>query len=326
MFPKCRIAVYAVLAAALLGLSTAADAQSWPSKPVRWVLGFPPGGGTDFVARLVAAELSRSLGQTVVVENRPGAGGIIGAEAAARAAPDGYTLWTGDNGTLVLNPLLYRKLPYEAKDFAPVGFLARFPLILAVNPGVHPVATVQELVALARQQPGRINFASPGPGSPHHLAMELLRVRTGMDIVHVPYKGGPPAMQDLLGGQVGAMFSDTPTGMPHVRAGKIRALAVADPQRNPALPGVPTMVEAGVADFVVLAWQALMVPAATPAEIVARLARELGTLMRAPEVTRRLREAALEPMSGGPEEVAALIRSETATWGEVIRLRGIRLD
>ncbi len=246
------------LATALLALviSFGAFAQSYPSKPVRLIVPSPPGGGTDFFARLVGTKMAEGLGQQVVVENRPGAATIIGAEAAAKSPADGYTLLLGDTATLAVNPSLYRKLPYDPqKDFAPISLTGRFALLLVVNPSSLNVKSIRELVAEAKKSPGKLDFASPGPGSPHHLAMELFMQQTGTKMNHVPYKGAGPAVQDLLGGQVPVMFLDLAAGRPHVLAGKLKALGVASPKRIAPLPDVPTVAESGAPGFEAWAWQ-----------------------------------------------------------------------
>jgi len=321
-----RLAIAAVVAA-FLGIPLPAIAQQYPNKPIKWIVAYPPGGGSDLVARTVAQSLSGALGQQVVVENRPGAATIIGAEAAAKAPADGYTLFTGDNGSLVFNPALYAKLPYDAgRDFAPIGMIARFPLMLVINPRLYKVSTVREFIDLAKREPGRINYASPGAGSPHHLAMELLRHQTGIDVTHVPYKGAGPALQDLLGGQIGAMFLDLATGGQHVRSGKLHALGIADAKRNPTLPVLATFGEQGFVDFVVFAWQGVFVPTGVPAEIVSRLSQEVAQAVRSPEVRKRFLDAGVDPVTSTPQELSELVRSDTARWHPIIRTRGIRIE
>jgi tripartite-type tricarboxylate transporter receptor subunit TctC len=303
-----------------------AFAQSYPNRPLRWIVPYPAGGGSDFLARTVGAQLAQQLGQPVVIDNRPGAATMIGADVAAKSAPDGYTLLTGDNGTFVFNSALYRRMPYDPlKDFAPVGLLARFPLILVANPAT-PYRNAKELFDDARKRPGRLSYASVGPGSPHHLAFEMLKQRTGTFIVHIPYRGAAPAVQDVLGNQVPTMVIDTAVGLPHIRAGRLRALGVASKQRLAALPDVPTLEELGIRDTEIHAWQGLAVPAATPGDVVGRLSAELARAIGNGDVTRKLVEFGLEPTPGNPEQMAAFMRSEIVRWHALIRERGLVLE
>ena len=313
-------------AAAIATAPIRAHAQAYPAKPVRWIVPYPAGGGSDFLARTLAAQLEKQLGQPFVVENRPGAATMIGAEAVARAAADGYTVLTADNGTLVFNTALYRKVPYDpARDFAPVGLMARFPLILVAHPATG-YRTAADLIAAAKREPGRLSYASVGAGSPHHLAMELIKDRTGAFIVHIPYRGAAPAVQDVLGNQLPVMVIDTAVGLPHLRAGKLVPLGVLSRQRLAALPAVPTLEEQGIGDTEVYAWQGMVVPAATPGDIVGRLATELQRAIATPDVARRLQEFGLEPISGTPEQMAAYVKSETSRWHALIAARGLKLD
>jgi len=307
------------LSAAALVVAVAAQAQVYPDKPVRLVVPYPAGGGTDFFARAVGAQLSQQLGQQVVVENRPGAATIIGAEAVAKSAPDGYTLLLGDTATFAVNPSLYKKLPYDPnKDLKPVTMTGRFALLLVVNPARMPVNTVAQLLETARKSPGKIDYASPGPGSPHHLAMEMFKQRTGTDFNHVPYKGAAPAIQDLLGGQVPLMFLDLAAGAPQVKSGKLKALAVASDKRIAALPDLPTVAESGLPGFEAWAWQALAVPVATPNDIVARLNAEYRKAIAVPELRQKLIDAGIDPLQSSPEDASAYARSETLKWAKVI--------
>jgi tripartite-type tricarboxylate transporter receptor subunit TctC len=313
-----RTAVAAVALAAAFA-SSAAHAQVYPAKPVRLIVPYPAGGGTDFFARAVGAQLSQQLGQQIVVENRPGAATIIGAEAVAKSAPDGYTLLLGDTATFAVNPSLYKKLPYDpGKDLAPITMTGRFALLLVINPASIKAASVQDLVEDAKKAPGRINYASPGPGSPHHLAMEMFMQRTGAQFVHVPYKGAGPAIQDLLGGQVPLMFLDLATGAPQIKAGKLKALAVASDKRIAALPDLPTVAESGVPGFEAWAWQALAVPIGTPREIIARLGAEYRKAIGVPELRQKLIDAGIDPLQSSPEDASAYIRSESLKWSKVI--------
>jgi len=310
-------AVFVVLASILA--APAALAQVYPAKPLRLVVPYPAGGGTDFFARAVGAQLAQQLGQPVVVENRPGAATIIGAETVAKSAPDGYTLLLGDTATFAVNPSLYKKLPYDpSKDLAPITMTGRFALLLVVNPAKLKTASVKDLVDEARKAPGKYDYASPGPGSPHHLAMEMFKQRTDTQLTHVPYKGAGPAIQDLLGGQIPLMFLDLAAGAPQIKAGKIRALAVASDKRIAALPDLPTVAESGVPGFEAWAWQALAVPIATPREIVARLNAEFRKAVSVPELRQKLIDAGIDPLQSSPEDASAYIRSETLKWSKVI--------
>jgi tripartite-type tricarboxylate transporter receptor subunit TctC len=315
----------ALVAALMWGSS--ALAQTYPSKPIRLIVPYPPGGGTDFFARLVGARMSEHIGQPIVVENRPGAATIIGAEAAARAAPDGYTLLLADSTTLAVNPSLYKKLPYDPqKDFLPISMTARFAMLLVVNPSLTKAASVKEFIEEAKRSPGTINFASVGSGTTHHLAMELFKQQTGIALNHIPYKGAAPAVQDLVGGQVPVMFLDLAAGGPQIRAGKIKALAVASARRISALPDVPTVAESGVPGFEAWAWQGLVVPVGTPQEVIARLRAEYSKAVGEPAVRHKLIDAGVEPLTSTPGELAAYIRSETAKWAKVVKEANIKVE
>lgn len=312
-------ATFAAAALATAFASPAVHAQVYPAKPVRLIVPYPAGGGTDFFARAVGAQLSQQLGQQIVVENRPGAATIIGAEAVAKSAPDGYTLLLGDTATFAVNPSLYKKLPYDPhKDLAPVTMTGRFALLLVVNPASMKATSVKELVEEANKASGKIDYASPGPGSPHHLAMEMFKQRTGAQFAHVPYKGAGPAIQDLLGGQIPLMFLDLAAGAPQIRSGKLRALAVASDKRIAALPDLPTVGESGVPGFEAWAWQALAVPAGTPKDIVARLNAEYRKAIGVPELRQKLIDAGIDPLQSSPEDASAYMRSETLKWAKVI--------
>ena len=300
--------------------------STFPTRPVRWIVPYPAGGGSDFLARTVGAQLEKQLGQPVVVENRPGAATMIGAEAVARANADGYTVLTADNGTLVFNAALYRKMPYDpAKDFAPVGLIARFPLILVANPAAG-YKSAADLVAAARAQPGKMAYASVGAGSPHHLAMELIKQQSNIFALHIPYRGAAPAVQDVLGNQVPVMVIDTAVGLPYIRSDKLVALGVLAKQRLAALPNVPTLEEQGIRDTEVYAWQGMVVPAATPRDVVMRLSNELSRAVTAPDVIKKLQDFGLEPTPGTPEQMAAFVRVETERWHALIKQRGLTLE
>ena len=318
-----------LFAAMILGLSTAsvALAQAYPNKPIRMIVPFPAGGGTDFVARTVGQALSGSLGQQVVVENRAGASGMIGVEAAARSAPDGYTLLIAGVGELTINPSLYRKVPYDTlRDLTPVTNIAINPMVLVVNPAVLPVNTQAELIANAKANPGKLNFASFGPGSIAHVIGEQFARRAGIRIVHVPYKGAAPALQDLVAGQVPMMFLDFATARTQVAAGKIRGLAVSTRARHPALPDIPTVAEGGLEGFDSFSWIGSMVPAGTPREIVARLSTEIATAVDSADLRKSFASHGVLPATNGPEKHAVFVREELDKWGGIIRALGLTLD
>jgi tripartite-type tricarboxylate transporter receptor subunit TctC len=310
----------------LLAASFAVQAQGYPEKPLKWIVPYPPGGGSDVIARAIGAQLSKQIGQPVIVENRPGAGTIIGAEAASRAAPDGYTVFSGDNGTFVFNSVMYKKLPYDPQaDFAPVTLLARFPLLLVTHPDAG-FKSGKDWIAQVKGAPGKFNYASVGAGSPHHLAMEMIKHRLGAHIVHIPYRGAAPAVQDVLAGHVPMMILDLATALPHIRAGKLNALAVASANRLTQLPDVPTLKEAGLDNVEMYAWQGLAVPDDTPKEIVSRLNAEVTKAMAAPEVVKRLTDFGVEPLPGTPEQMAGYIKSESARWHPLIKERKLTVD
>ena len=302
-----------------------AFAQAWPSKPVRWVVAYPAGGGSDFLARQLSPQLAKQLGQSIVIDNRPGAAGIIGTDNAAKSPPDGYTIVTGDNGAMVFHEAMYKKIPYSPGDLAPVGFMARFPLILAVNPNAG-FASGKQLLDDIKKNPGKFSYASPGIGSPHHLAMELLKDRTQSFIVHVPYRGTAMAVQDVIAGQVPMMVLDTAAGLPQIRSGKVKALAVMSKKRIPSLPDVPTLDELGVKDFEVTAWQGLFVPKGTPADIVTRLSVEMNKAIATPEVKAKLEDFGLEVTPSDGPALAAFIQKETAFWHALIKERKLSAE
>ncbi|AZY47864.1 Bug family tripartite tricarboxylate transporter substrate binding protein [Bordetella avium] len=314
-----------LLAFAALSFAATAAAQTWPTQPLRWIVPYPAGGGADVVARTVANGLEKPLGQTIIVENRPGAATIIGATAIAQSEPNGYTIGTADSGTLAFNPSLYAKLAYDPSKFTYIGGIARFPLLLAVNAN-SPFKTVDDVVQAARKEPGKLSAASAGAGSPHHLALELFKQRANVNILHVPYKGAAPAIQDLLGGQVDVMFIDLAAGLPNVKAGKLRVLASATPARLTALPDAPTMAEQGVADFTAYAWQGLVGPGGIPKPIVDKLSADLEQTIKSAAVTQKLADMGVEPMPMSPADFKAFAERERATWAEVIKKADIRLE
>ncbi len=314
------------LLTAMLIIASAAPAQTYPIRPIRWVVTYPPGGPTDVVARAVGAKLTEAWGQQIVIDNRAGAGGVIGTDIAAKAVPDGYTLLFGTSAGLTINPALNSKLPYDAvKDFAPVSLLVLNPQILVVHPAV-PASSVKELVALAKARPGQLNYASVGLGSPNHMGMELLKALTGIDIVHVPYKGTGPAITDLLGGQVQLMFNSMPSVLPLVASGKLKALAVGSAQRSPAVPDIPTVAEAGVPGFENVTWYGMFAPAKTPHDIIVKLNKQVVQILASPEMAQRLASQGAEPRSSTPEELTKFMRVESERWKKVIKTAGIKVE
>jgi len=324
-----RNAICALTAAcALLATLPRATAQSpaYPSRPIRFIVPLPAGGGADIVARIISERLTKSLGQQVLVDNRPGGGTVIGADLAAKAPPDGYTLLLGTATTHAINASLVRKLPYDPiKDFSPITLVAVLPQIIVSHPSL-PVASLKEFIALARKRPGEIFFASTGNGSANHLGGEMLNAVAGLKNVHVPYKGAAPALTDLLAGQVQFMFTTIPPALPHVKSGKLRALAVANAKRSSLLPDLPTTAENGAPGVEASSWNGVLAPAGTPRDIIARLHAEIGAVMKLPGVSDRLASAGVEPMLTTPEEFAAYIESETARYAKVVRSSGARVD
>ena len=318
---------FCLIAAALLAGSVGAYAQgNYPSQPVKWIVPYAPGGTTDVIARNLATRMGQDMGQPVIVDNKPGAASIIGATFIARSQADGYTVGTADSGTLAFNPAMYATLTYDAaKDFTYIGGLGKMPLVLAVAPN-FPAKNMQELLALVKKSPGSISSASSGPGSPLHVALELFKQRTGTDLMHVPYKGSAPALQDLMAGQVQTMFVDLPPSLSMIKSGKIRVLAVATPQRLSILPDVPTMAEAGVPGFEAYAWQGFVGPAKLPEAVVGKLNARLVAALKHPEMRARLEELGIQPMPMTPAEFTDFGRSEQKLWSGVIKAANIRLD
>jgi tripartite-type tricarboxylate transporter receptor subunit TctC len=298
-------------------------AQAYPARPIHLVVPFPPGGSTDILARALALKLAEGFAQAVIIDNRPGAGGSIGAEAAARAAPDGHTIMMGHLGTLAVNPAIYKNLPYDpVKSFAPVALMAMVPSVLVVNPQV-PAHSAAELVAYARANPGKLTYGSAGSGSTSHLTTEYFKLATGTDILHVPYKGIGPMLTDLISGQLSLGINGAPAVMAHVNSGRLRALAVTGAKRLPSLPRIPTLDEAGVKGFDASGWYGIVAPAGTPAEIVLRLNSEIRRIMQTPELRARLDAEGAIPAAGSPQEFGAFIASEIARWGAVLKRAGI---
>ena len=320
------IGVATVLLAVTLPIGRVVAQTAYPTHPVRILVPFPPGGPADALARLTGDRLSRSLGQSFVVENRPGAGGNIGMEQGAKAAADGYTLTLAPVGNLTIAPSLYSKLPYDpAKDYAPITVLAAVPNVLIVHPSVG-ARTLAELVALAKAKPGSLNYASPGNGSGPHLAGELLKSMAGIDLVHVPFNGVAPAMNAVLGGQVQLFFAQSSAALQHVKAGTVIALGVASPRRIASAPDLPTIAEQGLAGFDVTSWYALVAPAGTPASIVDRLHQEIAKALAEPDVRERIAGLGAEPVGNTPAEFAAMQRAEAARWAKLAREANIRAD
>ncbi|HEV7803136.1 MAG TPA: tripartite tricarboxylate transporter substrate binding protein [Burkholderiales bacterium] len=307
-------------------VSGAVFGQTYPTRPIRMVVPFSAGAGvTDIMARLVGQHLGASIGQQIVIDNRPGAGGIPGTEVVSRAPPDGYTLLM-TNVALAVNPYLYPKLPYDAvKDFMPVTMVNSAPLLLVVHPSIA-AKSVKELVAYAKSHPGQLNYGSGGVGSTPHLSGELFKSLAGIDAVHVPYKGGAPALTDLVGGQLSFMIENVPGTMPFVKAGKLRALAITSPQRSSLEPALPTMAEAGVPGYEVIGWNGIVAVKGTPPAIVSRLHVEVARILRTPEVRQRLTALGAEPVGNTPDEFGAFIKAEMARWGKIIKEKGIRSE
>jgi tripartite-type tricarboxylate transporter receptor subunit TctC len=311
----------AFLCAAALALAAAgaSHAQSdYPSRPLRQIVPFPPGGGVDIVTRIVAAKWGELLGQPIAVENRAGAGGNLGADIAAKAAPDGYTLLTCSVASHGVSPAIFAKLPYDAiKDFAPISLIGTTPNVLVVNPSV-PVTTVKEFIDYVKASPGKYNYASPGVGTSPQMTMELFKLTTGIEVVHVPYKGGAPALQDVIAGHVTGMFGNLPEQLGAIKGGKTRALAVSTLKRTPLLPDVPTVAESGFPGFEVTVWYGACIQSAVPAPIVAKLNETLVRTLNMPEVKNRLAESTIEASPSTPEAFAAFIRAEIDKWAKVV--------
>ena len=316
------------LAACVVGLSMAqiATAQPYPSKPVRIVVGYTPGGSNDVLARVVAKHLQDTWRQPFVVENKPGASGQIGAETGAKAAPDGYTLTVIPNDVLTVQPNLYAKLPFDpVADFEPVATLGTVPIALVVST-LSPIKSVSDLVAAAKAKPGSFTFASSGAGGPQHMSAEMFMLLTGTKIVHIPYKGNAPALTDVLGGQVDILFSPINSALPHIRSGKLRALAVATDQRVPSLPDVPTLAEAGVPGYKSEIWIGLFAPAHTPKDIVDKIAAEVARMQSQNEVKEQLAAQGIDPIATSPSQLSAQIKSDLGRWSKVIKETGLKLE
>ena len=315
-----------IAALALAMLASGAHAQAWPTKPIKWVVPFAPGGTTDILARTIGDKLAIALGQPVIIENKPGAGGGVGADYTAKAPADGYTIMGGTISTHAINASLYKSLPYDpVKDFAPITLIARVPNMLVVNPDV-PAKNVAELIALMKASPAKYTFASSGNGTSQHLSGELFKTMAGVEMQHIPYKGSPPALQDVVGGQVTMTFDNITTAWPLAKGGKLRALAVTTAKRSSVAPEVPTLAESGLAGYEVGSWQGVFAPAGTPPEIVKRLNAEIVKIIRMPDVNEKLTALGAEPVGNTPEEFGALVRGEVGKWADVVKKSGAKVD
>jgi tripartite-type tricarboxylate transporter receptor subunit TctC len=302
-----------------------ASAQSYPNKPIHWIVPFTPGGATDTIARTIGQKLQDALGQPVIVENRPGAGGALGAEAAAKSPADGYTLFGGTISTHAINPALNSKLPYDPiKDFEPIALVGFNPNVLFVNPKL-PINSIQDLVAYAKQHPGELTFGSAGNGTSQHLSGELFKLMTGINVTHVPYKGSPQALQDVVGGQVSFLFDQLAAGLELTKAGKLRAIAVTPLKRVAALPDVPTVAESGFPGFEVLSWQAVYAPAKTPKEVVNKLSVEIVKILNMPDVKERLGKIGIELAPGNAEDLAKHNKAEIEKWSKIVKESGTKI-
>ena len=318
-------ALHAVVVAACAALVVPAWGQAWPAKPIKLVAPSTPGDAPDVIARLVAEKLSTALGQQVVVENRPGAGGVVGSDAVAKAAPDGYTLIMGNAGSHGINAAVYTKLPYDIqRDFAPVSQVAVAPNVMVINPGI-PATSVAEFIAYAKSQPGKLSYASGGNGSSAHMSMELFKAMAGVDLQHVPYKGATPALTDVIGGQVVAFIGNMPPTVPHIKSGKLRGLAVTTTKRSALMPELPTIADT-LPGYETVAWFGVLAPAGTPPEIVNRLSAEIGRIARSPEMREKLVAMGAEPVGGTPEEFKAVIDRDIAKWKPLAQKVGIKVD
>ena len=317
------IATASLLAALLPG---AAHAQGYPNKPIRLIVPYAPGGATDIIGRAAAAELTKTMGQQVIIENRPGAGGNLGAEQVARSAPDGYTLLVSPSSLHGITPFLYTKLPYDPnKDLAPVIVLGSFANVLVMNPSIK-ANSVSELVALIKASPGKFTYASSGSGSTIHLSGEMFKSMLNLDIAHVPYKGSSPALTDLMGGQVSIMFDNIPSAITFIRSGKLKPLATTGPTRSSSLPELPTMIEAGFPGYISTAWFGIVAPAGTPKEIIARINAEGQKVTKSPDFIKRMNELGYDIVGGSPEQMGAMIQEELKRWGPVVKTSGAQVD
>ncbi len=327
---SCRLCISVMRLAAIVSLTLApawvACAQSYPVRPIRYVVPFPAGGGVDIVARLVGQKIAESLGQQVVIDNRGGAGGIIGAEIVARAAPNGYTIVMGNVATHALNPVLFKKLPYDAvKDFTPVTLVAMIPGVLLVHPAV-PANSVKELIALAKAKPGQLTYGSAGNGTPPQLSAELFKALAGVNIIHVAYKGGAPGLTDLMGGQITMYFSNIVAGVPLVQSGKLKALGVTSNKRSKIMPQLPTIAEAGLPGYEDFNWYGVLAPVGTPAPIIAKLHGTIVQTLNTPEVANWLAQQGADVVANSPDEFGQFIRKEIAKYTKIVRESGINVE
>lgn len=321
-----RLVSLALFATVLVSSGEDAFGQSYPNKPIRFIVTFPPGGPQDILARVIGKKLTDSWGQQVVIDNRGGANGIIGTEMAAKAVPDGYTILMTYVGTAAINVTLYKKLPYNpVKDFAAITHVASYPFILVVHPSV-PAKSVKELIGLAKSKPGQLAYGSAGSGSAGHLGMEQFKGMAGVDIIHVVYKGQAPATTELLGGAIQLMMNNTVLALPHIKAGKLRALAVTGAKRSPAAPDLPTIAEAALPGFEVNSWAGVLAPAGTPTHIVAKLNTEIRKILNMADVQERFSAIGYEPTGNTPEEFAKYIETEIVKWGKVVKASGAQVD
>jgi tripartite-type tricarboxylate transporter receptor subunit TctC len=315
----------AIASLVLLGVYPALAAEAYPVRPIRHIVGFAPGGSTDLVARIMAGKLTEALGQQVIVDNRPGAGGSIAASMVAKAAPDGYTTYHAGI-TMAINPALRKDLPYHPlRDFTPISLVAKLPTVLMVNASAPP-KTVKEFVAHARANPGKLNYASSGAGAAPHLAMELFKKMAGIQLTHVPYKGSAPALNDLMAGNVYCMFDNLPAALSQIKAGRVRALAVGTLQRSNQIPDVPTIAESGYPDFEVTVWYGMFAPAGLPKPVLTKLNSNVQAILRMPDVQKRFEELSAVPSPMTPEQFSAFLKSEVARWATVIREAGITVE
>ena len=316
----------AFIAAALALAALPAAAQNFPTKPLRLIVPFTPAGAVDIASRAIANEMQKGLGQTVTIENRPGAGGNLGAEAAAKAAPDGYTLLMSTSGIQAINPALYAKMPLDPnKELIPVAPIVSLSNVLVLHPSV-PATSVKEVIAMAKAQPGKIPYASSGNGTSIHMSGAMFTQLTGTDMIHIPYKGSAPAVIDLLAGQVSMMFDNIPSALPHIKAGKLRALATTGAKRDPALPDLPTLAEAGVPGYESGVWFGLMVPTGTPRDVIARLNAEAVKGAKSPEFVKRMNDLGYNIIPGTPEHMTAMIKAEIARWTPIVKASGAKVD
>ena len=310
---------------AVLLASGMAQAQGYPAKTIRWIVPWPPGGGADVLSRMLSPQLSEAVKQQIVIDNRGGAAGNIGAELAAKSPADGYTVVFAYSGTHAINPSIYRKMPFKESDFAPIIQLASVPQVLVVHPSL-PVKTVKELVALAKKRPGELTYGSSGSGAFNHLTGALFSMKTGTQLTHVPYKGGGPAAVALLSGEITMILGEPATIVGFVKSGRVRALAVTGAKRAPALPELPTIAEAGVAGYEATSWNGMLAPAGTPADVIKRLNAEFNRIISAPDMKKRMLDSGYEPVGGPPERLGELIRTEIAKWAPVVKAAGVQVD